>query len=273
MKTLHDHVIVYDADCPLCKAYTGAFIRNKMLDKWGRLPFHKIPGSISTVVDMDRARNEIALVNTKDRTVMYGMDSLFAIIGNTFPVFRPLFRNAVFRWFISRLYKFISYNRKVIAAVKPSGNISCTPDFNLKYRILYLIVTLLFTGTVLNGYSHLLTDILPAGNTGREFAICAGQIFFQGTVILLLKKQKLMDYLGNMMTVSAIGGLLLLPALAAHKLFYSIPAAFYPAWFVVVVGIMLLEHIRRTKLLSLNIIPSATWILYRVLILVLILAG
>jgi len=89
----------------------------------------------------------------------------------------------------------------------------------------------------------------------------------------VLNKKKLMDYLGNMMTVSMIGGILLLPALLIHRLFPAMPAAFFPAWFIVVVGIMLLEHMRRTKLLGLNIIPSATWILYRLLVLALILAS
>ncbi len=178
MKPLNNHVILYDADCPLCKAYTGAFIKNNMLDKNGRMPFSDIPGGMQATVDMDRARNEIALVNTKDKTVIYGMDSLFTIISNAVPLFKPLFRSRIFRWFISKLYKFISYNRKVIAAVKPSGKAACMPDFNLKYRIAYLLVTILLTGTILNTYSKLLTDVLPAGSAIREYLVCAGQIAF-----------------------------------------------------------------------------------------------
>jgi len=90
---------------------------------------------------------------------------------------------------------------------------------------------------------------------------------------LLLRKGKRIDYLGNMMTVSLIGSLLLLPVLLAHKIFPAIPSEFFPAWFMVVVGIMLLEHIRRTKLLGLSTLLSATWVLYRLLVLALILTS
>lgn len=270
MSTLNDHVILYDADCPLCKAYTGAFVKNRMLDRNGRQPYGNMPAAICEHVDTDRARNEIALVNTRTGEAIYGMDSLFTIIGNTAPVFRPLFRNAAFRWCISRLYKLVSYNRKMIAAVKPSGPVSCTPDFNLKYRLLYLLMAILITGGILSAYSALLGDMVPAGSYVREYMICAGQLIVQGAVLLLVRKEKLMDYLGNMMTVSLIGGLLLLPALAVHRFAPGMNAAFYPAWFFVVVCFMFIEHTRRTRLLGLNMIPGITWILYRVAVLALL---
>lgn len=273
MKPLSDHVILYDADCPLCKAYTGAFIKNQMLDSNGRMAYSHIPPHMQAGVDMDRARNEIALVNTKTGSIIYGMDSLFAIIGHAAPMLRPLFRNRIFRWCIARLYRLVSYNRKLIAAVKPVVAVGCTPDFNLKYRIAYLVLTVLFTGTVLNSYGKLLTDVLPVAGAWREYAVCAGQLAFQGIVLLFLRKEKLMDYLGNMMTVSMIGALLLLPVLLAHKLLPVIPSEFFTAWFLVVVGIMLLEHMRRTKLLELGLLPGVTWVLYRLLVLTLILAS
>jgi hypothetical protein len=75
-----------------------------------------------------------------------------------------------------------------------------------------------------------------------------------------------------MMTVSMIGSLLLLPALLLHRLFPAMPAAFYPAWLLAVVALMLAEHMRRVQLLGLGLLPSATWVLYRLLVLALILA-
>jgi predicted DCC family thiol-disulfide oxidoreductase YuxK len=32
MKTLHNHIILYDAECPMCNLYTSAFVRNGLLD-------------------------------------------------------------------------------------------------------------------------------------------------------------------------------------------------------------------------------------------------
>ena len=42
MKTLSDHTLIYDNDCPLCVGYTNAFLKIKMLDKNGRKAFGKL---------------------------------------------------------------------------------------------------------------------------------------------------------------------------------------------------------------------------------------
>lgn len=85
MKTLTNHVILYDANCPMCNIYTTAFIKTKMLDKDGRNAYQEIPTNICPYVDMKRAVNEIALVNTETGQVTYGITSLFKIIRNTIP--------------------------------------------------------------------------------------------------------------------------------------------------------------------------------------------
>jgi len=36
MKTLANHIILYDEECPMCFAYTKAFIKLDMLPKNGR---------------------------------------------------------------------------------------------------------------------------------------------------------------------------------------------------------------------------------------------
>ncbi len=46
MKTLHNHVIFYDADCPMCNLYTNAFVKTGMLDSNGewlirQIHFHR----------------------------------------------------------------------------------------------------------------------------------------------------------------------------------------------------------------------------------------
>ncbi|HET6989996.1 MAG TPA: DUF393 domain-containing protein, partial [Bacteroidia bacterium] len=66
MKTLKNHTILYDADCPLCRAYTGAFIRTEMLDEKGRVPFQITGGAFCPGLDSSRAKNEIALLNREN---------------------------------------------------------------------------------------------------------------------------------------------------------------------------------------------------------------
>lgn len=271
MSTLEDHTLLYDADCPMCRIYTGVFVKHGWLDKRGRQPFQELPEDWKATLDEERAQSEIALINRKTKEVSYGIDALFRIITNKLPVFRSLFAVQWLRWFIQRCYFFISYNRKVIAAVKPSAGVrACVPAYNFKYRVAYLVFAWLFTSFILNSYAALMVGIVPAGNIYREFLVCGGQMIFQGIVISCVASEKRMDYLGNMMTVSVIGALLLLPAFLLHRLLPVVPALGFVAYFLLVASIMLLEHMRRCKLLGVGLLPSVSWVVYRLLVLAII---
>ena len=67
------------------------------------------------------------------------------------------------------------------------------------------------------------------------------------------------------MSVSLIGTLLLLP-----MLFFNTSPIIHLVYFMMVVGIMLLEHLRRCKILEIGIIPTVSWVSYRVVFLLLI---
>jgi hypothetical protein len=271
MKKLENHIILFDAECPMCKAYTKAFVKTGMLDDNGRAAYQNGMDNICPVIDKQRAVNEIALVDLKNGEVTYGVNSLFKIIGNACPVFAPLFKFKPFAWFMSTIYAFISYNRRVIIpAAETSDEYIYQPTFKKHYRIAYLLFTWFFTGFILTRYAHLLTGIVPLGNQWREYFICGGQIIFQGIVISTFAKGKLWKYLGNMMTISFAGSLLLLLPLIT-SIWVTIPVFYFAVYFMGVAGLMLLEHIRRTKLLGLGLVMTVTWVLYRVILLVLIL--
>ncbi len=110
--------------------------------------------------------------------------------------------------------------------------------------------------------------LIPAGNNFREYFICGGQVLFQGLILLFIKGNR-RDYLGNMMTISLAGALLLLPGLALAEIFV-LPPLFFAGYFIIIAGLMFLEHIRRTKLLKLGWIPTISWTGYRLLVLILI---
>ncbi|MFP9113813.1 hypothetical protein ACLI1A_07705 [Flavobacterium sp. RHBU_3] len=88
MKTLRHQTLVYDKDCPLCRAYTAGFVKTGMLDENGRLPYADLNAESCAFVDADRARNEIALIDHKSKTVTYGIDSLLKVLGHSMP-FKP----------------------------------------------------------------------------------------------------------------------------------------------------------------------------------------
>ncbi|HEY5749722.1 MAG TPA: hypothetical protein VIU12_26820 [Chryseolinea sp.] len=149
------------------------------------------------------------------------------------------------------------------------GNQQRIPAFDVPYRIAYLVFTWLVTSVILNAYTQLLSPLVPASHLTRELCICGGQILFQSVVAFLANKNKALAYLGNMMTVSFIGVLLLLPGLMFTHGTHS--AEGHLVWFMIVVGIMFFEHIRRVKLLEMPWFMSLTWVLYRVIVLWIIL--
>ena len=269
MKTLNDHVIIYDDECPACNLYTGVFVKTAMLDKNGREAYTTMDQQLHSIVDKKRACNEIALVNTKQQTVTYGIDSLFIVIGHAIPLFKPLFSFRPFRWVMRKVYSLISYNRKIIVPGKifEKENV-CVPSFNLKYRWMYILLTWIITSWILKSFSGLVFPFIPPSNFYREFFICSGQIIFQSIVISFLRRDRVIHYLGNMMTISFGGALLLLPALILP--YVNLPIL-YIGWFMFIVMFMFIEHARRVKLLGIHWLASVSWVVYRLIILLIIL--
>lgn len=270
MKTLKNHTILYDSACPMCSLYTGAFVRTGMLDENGRAPYQDLSTPLPQL-DCKRAVDEIALVNHETGEVYYGTDSLFRIIGHALPLFRPLFRSVTFTFIIKKLYRFISYNRRVIIPAAPAAASSAMgePSFRLRYRLLYLVFTWLITATILNQYSRLMTGLVPPSHFYREFLVCGAQILWQSAIVGFTDRKRRWDYLGNMMTVSFAGGLALLPALVIGRYVPHAPFIF-TGYFLLVAGLMLLEHIRRMRLLKLSGLLSVSWIIYRLIIILII---
>ncbi|ADY51859.1 hypothetical protein Pedsa_1292 [Pseudopedobacter saltans DSM 12145] len=270
MKTLKNHLILFDAECPMCRLYTQTFVDSGMLDKDGRTAYQDVSEQMCPMLDRQRAVNEIALINQETGEVTYGVESLFKVFATSYPFFKGLFTFKPFVWIMKKCYAFISFNRRVIVPAAVEANAyQLQPAFKLKYRVAYLLVTWILTAAILTAYVPLLNELLPKGGTYREYLICGIQLIFQGFVINGIDSNKFWAYLGNMMTISFVGALLLLPALLIAQ-FVSIAPIFYMLWFMGIVGLMLLEHMRRCKILQLGWLPTATWILYRVLVLLFI---
>ena len=258
MKTLKNHTLIYDNECPMCALYSKGFTKCGMLDEDGREAFTEISVRNKNLVDFNRAKNEIALVDHDHNTVIYGLDSLLTIIGSSFPLLEKIARIQPLYWFFKKLYSFVSYNRKqIIPSAKDNTDQSCVPDFNLKYRLGYITFVVLFSAYILNLFSVKM-GLNFTSSFLRELTVCLGQILWQTLFLKAYLKEKIWDYLGNMMTVSLIGTLLLIPAL-----FTNFNLTFYLVYFAIVVLIMFLEHLRRCKILKLNYFPTISWILFR----------
>ena len=271
MKTLNNHTLLYDKDCPVCTIYTSGFIKTNMLDNQGRKPFELISIEEKNYIDIERAKNEIALVDNENKKVYYGIESLLKVIGNSFPWMEKVGNLKPINYLLKKLYKFISYNRKVIAPSKiiNESYIQCIPSFNIKYRFLYIFFATLFTAIILFEYAELIAR-LPKANLGRELILAVGQIGFQYLFIQKISKQKQLNYIGNLVTVSVMGSLFLLPILLLNH-FFLLNEYVILSWFGLTVNLMILEHYRRTSILELPKHLTLTWILYRIIALGIIL--
>lgn len=269
MKTLNNHTLVYDSECPMCDIYTKGFIKAGMLDNNGRVAYGcaRVPVTFNN----EKARNEIALIDYNTYSVTYGIDSLIKVVAHSFPTIGKILRFKAVKVPLGFLYSLISYNRKVIAPPhvfeKPGA---CTPNYHFAYRVAYIILAWIITSLVLTRYSNLLVPLVPPTNIYREFLICGGQIIFQMVFVLMMKPGKLLHYIGNMMTVSLIGALLLLPMVIVNNI-GSVDPLIALAWFGAVVTFMLFIHWRRMRWLGITAWATGTWIVYRLIVLCLIL--
>ncbi|WP_268847777.1 hypothetical protein [Flavobacterium aestivum] len=271
MKTLENQTLLYDEDCPLCGLYTTGFIKSGMLDQNGRKSYCQLSLEEQNFIDLKRASNEIALVNNETQTVTYGIDSLIKVIGFSFPLIEKITAIKPVYYILTKLYSFVSYNRKIIipANAKDENKFQCTPDFNYKYRFLYIGFALTITTFILFGYSNLIPN-LPKASIAREIILAFGQIIFQSLFLLKFDKKTILNYTGNLMTVSLMGSLILSPILILNQ-FIPLPEKIILGWFGVTIFIMCTEHFRRVKILKLPFYLSYTWILYRIIALQLIL--
>ncbi|MFT5846506.1 MAG: putative DCC family thiol-disulfide oxidoreductase YuxK [Psychroserpens sp.] len=271
MKTLENHTLLYDEDCPLCQVYTSGFIKTGMLDQNGRQAYSTLSKKDQNFINLKRASNEIALVDNEHKTVIYGIDSLLKVLGVRFSFIEKIGHLKPVKSLLKKLYSFISYNRKVIipSPENKTDELQCLPSFNIKYRLFYILFSGIVTLFTLFYFSKNIS-ILPNKSLLREGFITFGQLVFQGVLIYKLDKQTILNYFGNVMTISLMGSLMLLPLLIINSM-VPLHETIFLIGFGITVFIMFLEHFRRVKLLKLPSFLSFTWVLYRVLILLTIL--
>jgi len=220
----NDKVIIYDDACPLCAAYTNGFVKSGMIEANNRKNFSSIDAGLLALIDPRRSTDEIPLIDANTKQVWYGMDALLEILGQRFKWIKTIGQSPPVKWLLVRLYRLISYNRRVIVATtKPAGNFDCTPRFNVKYRLGFMFIFLLFNSLMLLPlHEHILQhSFFSAGFYQLQWAHFA----IVGTNILIaarLPKQAGIEYLGqvNMLALTVV--LLLVPLMLLNSMFSNL---------------------------------------------------
>lgn len=196
MKT--EKAIIYDDNCPLCHWYTGAFVKADLLTQQGRISFSELAQTdLADQMDLHRSKHEIPLVDLQGGKTIYGIDSLIYLLNPRFPFIKRAMAITPVNYTIRKLYKLISYNRGVMAPSPPRPRLyDCTPEFNWKYRLLFIGIAGVLGLSMLN-------LSLP------------GSIFFSfilpllGGLLLLgtrFKAQHYITYLGHLAVLAVLSG-------------------------------------------------------------------
>lgn len=167
-------LVIYDADCPACGAYTKAFVSLGWLAPEARQSNQACRDQrLTDRLDPERMRHELPLVDLEGPEVRYGVDAILTVIGFRFPGFARLVQQTFLYGWAKKLYAFISYNRRVVFPTAPERwqLLDFAPRFHLGYRLLLIgllfgmvgLIHWLATGS-LDGQSWLpLAGVLLAG--------------------------------------------------------------------------------------------------------------
>ena len=245
---MKNKILVYDDNCPLCTWYSGLFVRLGFLNAEGRKPFSVIDDRLLSKIDFNKSRNEIPLIDTSTNKVVYGIDALLEVLDEKLPLVRIIGNVTPVKWILKRVYKLISYNRKIIVAKKcGAGKIDCAPDINYFYRFMFMAICLLLNTAMLYPLHYNLFSKLSFYHLDLNKLQAAHFVFviINCTLAFTFSKAKGYDYIGqvNMLALSVI--LLLMPLAIINQFFFS--ELFSTIWLIATATIIFKEYIRRME--------------------------
>lgn len=265
MKTLKNHTILFDAECPMCRVISKGLVKSGLSSEEASTAYQQYPEATCPMLDRQRAANEIALIDHETGEVSYGVESLFKLLAASYPRLRLLFSFAPFIWLMSKVYAFIAFNRRVIVPPPDKADrFSLQPTFRLDYRLAYLVITWLVAVSIFSAYTQLPGIRFFSEGSYSPFIVLAGLPLFQGVLFGFIDKDKVWSYLGNLMTVLAGASVLLLPVLLLARWINMAPL-FYQLYIAFVLILMFLEHQRRSYSLKMGLKPTLTGTLYMLL--------
>ena len=242
-------ILVYDDACPLCSVYTKSFVKAGILQTGGRKCFTELDVSVAQYIDMARSRNEIPLVNMQTGEVKYGIEAMTELLGAKWPFITKLMSVSWVYWFFIRLYKIVSYNRRAITATSFSkGNFDCKPDFNYKYRFLFMAAGLLLNSLLLLPVHANIFENSGFHNTSSvqlqlaHFALVLTNILLAFT----LPRNLAFEFLGQVNMLALLVNLMLVPVILLNK--FAISAIWFNnLLFILITLFIVKEYIRRMK--------------------------
>jgi hypothetical protein len=265
MKSLDTKLIVYDSNCKVCSSLRDVVLKFTSIPEAKVKAYKALAPELSGLVDPEKFKNVMALIDTAGGKTMYGAEGIAYIFSSQYAFIDFLFRFEPIVKIFSFLYKTQAYNRYIIATPISKFKCDCLPDRVVKYRISYIVMTLLFSIflTSLFGITlrKLFTDI-TASEAAIQMLLMAGTgwILQIGLAIATLR-EKALDYIGHLGSIMVAGLLILVPSMLFYGL-TGIVSPYLPALSVIASSAyMLYLHINRVKYLELSQGWTVSWFL------------
>ncbi|MCY7358741.1 MAG: hypothetical protein LH609_15040 [Rudanella sp.] len=138
-------LLIYDASCPACEAYTKGFVPLGWLPAEARQSNQTCHDQrIIARLAPNRMRHELPLVDLEGPEVRYGVDAMLTVISFRFPGFAKFIQRTFLYGWAKKLYAFVSYNRRVVFPTEPERwqLLDFAPRFHTGYRL--VLITFLF---------------------------------------------------------------------------------------------------------------------------------
>jgi predicted DCC family thiol-disulfide oxidoreductase YuxK len=259
-------LLLYDAECPFCVAYTSAFIKAGILQADERRPFSALNADVFlSRVDEQRQGNEIPLVDVSGGATVYGVDALLLLLGRRWPRLPKVFAKGMLRRIVDSLYAIISYNRRILLPRQYSTlKHSCAPAFSIKQRLRLIFVCIVVAVLVTAAFGGAVAGASGMPATAAKVAAliaCGTGWVMQMSIAVIVLRRNALDYLAHLAVLQLIGVMVLLPALAVLPFF---PAAGLVTAAVCVAlssTVMLRGHIKRISVLGYSPLWTLSWAL------------
>ena len=255
----HNGILIYDDLCPLCTWYSNQFVRFNLLTAKNRVAFSTADPSLLRLIDIEKGRNEIPYVDMESGKTFYGIYALLEILGQKLPIIKTIGNVQPVKWFLLRLYKLVSFNRKVIVAKKcGTGMFDCSPEFNFFYRILFMAISLVFNTLMLFPlHNHVLSHLSYYHLTGMELQLGHFSLVCINCFLALnFGKEKAVQYLGQVSMLATISNLLLIPLLLLS--FLKVNEILITIYFIGIAALIYKEYLKRMEYAG--VLPENKWL-------------
>jgi hypothetical protein len=264
MKSLDNKLIIYDSNCKVCSSLRDVVLKFTAIPENKIKAFKELPPDLSAHVDAEQFRNVMALIDTAGGNTIYGAQGIAYIFSCEYRLIDFLLRfKPIFRLF-NFIYKIQAYNRYIIATPKSKFKCDCFPDRVLKYRISYILMTVLISMvlTAIFGVSlrNLFTDSSAREAAKQMLLITGSGWVLQILLATILLKDTALDYIGHLGSIMVAGLLILVPWMVLYAL--GIRTPYLPAVSVMMSSAyMLYLHINRVKYLEISQGWTLSWFL------------